>query len=1684
MKKLLYSFITISLLFGNSFAWGQENFLLMDYGNLYNLETGEKVWEIKDFYYSIYNKYVIDNNLIILGSNVISSKDLKSGIEKYSNKLNSSIEASIPPAYDEKTKLFVSYFFDRVEKKFNFISFDITGKEIWRIPFPSDYRRLSNGSIIDDTRDVLGIISQNGICYCLTDGTNEGLKLQAIDINNKSVKWTNIVDSLSYRTTRGNSLLQFRGDNIFINYPQNKEGYASLGLEISPNGNILNNLDCYPSIQKVDIDDYFIVGKRFGFFKFYGKLVCYDFENKKINWISPASGYITSKYSFSEKTNSILCTYVDEKNKASILSIDINTGTIKWQREMGVWGGQPVSIVPYEDKIAIFINRSLPVLAKIKIIKFDNPDNILKTFEVAGGSFNYIERIISFGTSPTQTLTLSATTQNALATASNANITLNTNNNWTASSNAPWLKVSPTSGNAGANLAVNFTIDANTTANARTGIVTFTAGALTQTYTVTQAGAIAPVLTISATAQNVVATANATGSSITLTANNTWTASSNVAWLKVNPASGNAGTNLAVNFPIEANTATTTRTGIVTFTSGGLTQTYTVTQAGTVTPTLTISVAAQNIGANATTSNLTLTANNSWTASSNASWLKVSPTSGNAGTNLAVNFTIDSNNSTVERTGIITFTAGGLTKTYTVTQAGTVAPILTISVSSQNVVSTASTTNITLTSNNTWTASSNATWLKVSPAIGNNGANLTINFTIDANTTANARTGIVSFVAGGLTQTYTVTQAGQAPLTFTFLQPLGNQQVLPKSILSVKGTGEWANEISFSIGIYEKATSKLIQQLSTNTSTQQLKDGINYTLNDLAPAQYDLKVQGNNQKTLIGSVVIEIVNNASTIDLLWDYETNRTLSNKKPLGVAADGTARLLLKITPNATVASRVKKITAELQNPTNSTIISSSYLGKIMATNKTNNTYSDEASNITTTSASNIFTTTDNSYYFWYVAPDDFADKIIDDLVNGERKVRCKITLYDAANTVLNSAEPTITVVRPPLALVHGLGGDPTSYDNFGYGATSASILFKDDTRFKTRKALKVYPNDTFEANANLLLGKDNTNMDNSLPYLINDLRAKGYACNRVDYVGHSMGGCMLRYATQLNDWKSNLNYNKGYVNKFVTLDTPHQGSPLGDIVNEFAPFIPIENEKLYSLATLMGKVSSFITANNFSQIATPAVQNLSLRESNGGIKLKETEIKNHEIIGDYVKDFNPPHLALVTGGDISGTLVGLPILANALSDGAIKKFKQCANCVAEYNAVQEMKSYALTDYHFTKEFLNWQAKRVAGLNNFFQSSDIIVSTESQSAGLLSQKLPSQTVVMASHSFGKSSVLSSSQAGNKVNSLLNATISSNLFADVIPATKSITTPYSCGTSDCKTANNRLAYVQLDTTKIKIISPLRGGITLAAGSNLTIQVQLKDTTGYRFLEVNMGLLRQRTNEKKGIVSITIQVPSDIIGKQYLSVKGVYRDKNGNYQEYEDNVNLTVQTIEQPQAVQVIPTSLKLNVGKSDTLKFVATYAKSQSLWLAPYNNITAEYDNALLSIDTKTMTITGKKAGKTTIILTISNGNKYNVAVEIIQPPIILATEPIANNQENQVIIFPNPTTNEVTVKYRLQTAAFVKIELFDLQGHLLNGLFDGKQNVNEYNLKIDFSKYPVGEYLLKFQIGEEKISKKVIKL
>ena len=180
---------------------------------------------------------------------------------------------------------------------------------------------------------------------------------------------------------------------------------------------------------------------------------------------------------------------------------------------------------------------------------------------------------------------------------------------------------------------------------------------------------------------------------------------------------------------------------------------------------------AINLSSNALSLNATsnssgtigITSNIAWLASSNQTWLTVSPTSGANNGTLTLTANSANTNSYV-RTATVTISGTGITaQTITVTQLGT-EPVLSLSNNTLSLSSAANSNgSIEIASNIVWTARSNQIWLTVTPGIGSNNRTLTLSAT-SANTSTTARIATVTVSGTGVTaQTITVTQLGINP---------------------------------------------------------------------------------------------------------------------------------------------------------------------------------------------------------------------------------------------------------------------------------------------------------------------------------------------------------------------------------------------------------------------------------------------------------------------------------------------------------------------------------------------------------------------------------------------------------------------------------------------------------------------------------------------------------------------------------------------------------------------------------------------------------------------------------------------------------------------------------------------------------------------------------------------------------
>lgn len=183
----------------------------------------------------------------------------------------------------------------------------------------------------------------------------------------------------------------------------------------------------------------------------------------------------------------------------------------------------------------------------------------------------------------------------------------------------------------------------------------------------------------------------------------------------------------------------------------GLTNSFTIGQCGT----LAASPSSLSFSTSAAgSSNVTITANQSWTASTNQTWLTTSPSSGSSNGVVAVSVT--ANTGSGSRSGVVTFHgANGLAPTVSVTQLGT-ASSLSATPTSLSFTSSASSSTETVSANVAWSVSSSQSWLTVSPSSGSNSGSFTA--TVTANT-GSARTATITLTGSGVTQSIAVSQA-------------------------------------------------------------------------------------------------------------------------------------------------------------------------------------------------------------------------------------------------------------------------------------------------------------------------------------------------------------------------------------------------------------------------------------------------------------------------------------------------------------------------------------------------------------------------------------------------------------------------------------------------------------------------------------------------------------------------------------------------------------------------------------------------------------------------------------------------------------------------------------------------------------------------------------------------------------
>ena len=317
------------------------------------------------------------------------------------------------------------------------------------------------------------------------------------------------------------------------------------------------------------------------------------------------------------------------------------------------------------------------------------------------------------------------------------NVTSNTD--WVITKDAEWITLDSDKGKGLATIAAGVT--ENTSLTSRTGTITVSTsdGGVKKTVSVRQSGADV-IFTIDKNEFNVAAV----GESFTVkvTHNIGYKINSQPEWVKQTGKvpSGNTDT---YTFTAEANTTTEAREGVIVFCNdNNECVPVTVKQAG-ANATLSVSPAELTFTANTESKSLDVTSNTAWTAASGASWAKINAASGNG--NAQVTVTAEENTTITQRSATITIkTADGkATATVKVTQSSSNV-IFSVDRNEFDVAAAGESFSVKVTHNIGYKINSMPDWVKQTDK-ANSGNVDTYTFTAEANTSTEAREGVIVF---------------------------------------------------------------------------------------------------------------------------------------------------------------------------------------------------------------------------------------------------------------------------------------------------------------------------------------------------------------------------------------------------------------------------------------------------------------------------------------------------------------------------------------------------------------------------------------------------------------------------------------------------------------------------------------------------------------------------------------------------------------------------------------------------------------------------------------------------------------------------------------------------------------------------------------------------------------------------
>jgi pimeloyl-ACP methyl ester carboxylesterase len=693
-------------------------------------------------------------------------------------------------------------------------------------------------------------------------------------------------------------------------------------------------------------------------------------------------------------------------------------------------------------------------------------------------------------------------------------------------------------------------------------------------------------------------------------------------------------------------------------------------------------------------------------------------------------------------------------------------------------------------------------------------------------------------------------------------------------------------------------------------------------------------------------------------------------------------------------------------------------------------------------------------------------------------------KYIYFDLYDTVKHITIQTFILQKtlPPVLLLHGIWSNGTAMKNIKQSLITSQLYAKSQI------ANPDYPN-------NVHFVDNVKNIRAEVKSLLKKAVEEKVSAGKVDVVAHSMGGILTRLYYQ-----NSLYENEKNIRKLITLNTPHSGSPVANLVmsSGFAPLI--NSIGTWRIGASMGALedlqvnSSVIRQTlNGATISNGTVYNHAIF-TDKNLQIGQIDINPNFFLGFYSNPYGKVVLKIyrhlcgyrpinncfkskIFSGEDNDLIVPISSQKGGISSTSRTYFSDISHISVEHESIVISK---------VLELLKADAKGssfvINGFNPPILNPPSIIPTqnprvESKNLSTLKIDWPSASTIKYSQDTVQIKVTASTDIEGMIVTCMN---SDSLWVDEVANyqhTFSYTIPKNA------IGKLKIAVLGFDSTGYKIQDTVV--INVALPNTITLDsISVADSKIYLYKNLSSILNVYGHYSDNSVRNIT-EMAELVIASDSSRFTRASATLTGNVVGADTaTLTFTGRTKRVPISVDTLTIEVVSSVLPLELISFKA--------WNNQHNNVLEWV--TLSEMDTKGFEIQRSRDGQNWEILgwAVAKGNKYNInnynfvdnapfnlsyyrlnQIDLDGTSTFSKIISVSRETNEEVVVFPNPTTGKLSI-LAANVPSYIRI---------VNNLGQLLVEKTVDNFEIDISNLPAGVYYMELLIESKRTYKKIVK-